>query len=76
MKWNGILVHVLLQFLLQTLPPDHDAEDIGTKSLKESSEGEGQLQAQLQIMKLEYNKFEILLASKNKELEKLKQELG
>jgi hypothetical protein len=53
----------------------NDAEAIGTKLLTESSEEERKLQAQLQIMKLECNKFEILLASKDTELEKLKQEL-
>jgi len=43
--------------------------------LTESSNEERKLQAQLQIMKLECNKFEILLASKDEELEKVKQEL-
>jgi len=52
-----------------------DSEAIGTKLLVESSEEGRKLQAQLQTMKLECNKFEILLASKDKELGKLKQEL-
>jgi hypothetical protein len=60
---------------LQTLLPLNDGAVVGTKLLKASSKEEGNLQAQLQIMKLEYNKFEILLASKDKELEKLKQKL-
>jgi len=60
---------------LQTLLPFNGAEATGTKLLKESSEEERKLQAQLQTVKLECNKFEILLASKDKELEKLKQEL-
>lgn len=60
---------------MQTLLPFNDAEAIGIKLLKESSEEERKLQAQLQTVKLECNKFEILLASKDKELEKLKQEL-
>jgi septal ring factor EnvC (AmiA/AmiB activator) len=53
----------------------NDAEAVGTKLLTESSDEERKLQAQLQTMKLECNKFETLLASKDKELEKLKQEL-
>jgi hypothetical protein len=51
------------------------AEATGKKLLTESSEEERKLQAQLQTMTLECSKFEILLASKDKELEKLKQEL-
>ena len=75
MKWNGILVHVMLLLLLQTLLHSNDAGAVGTKLLTESSGEERKLQAQLQTVKLECNKFEALLASKDKELEKLKQEL-
>jgi len=53
----------------------NDVEAIGTKLLTESSKEERKLQTQLQIVKMECNKFEILLARKDKELEKLKQEL-
>jgi hypothetical protein len=53
----------------------NDVEATGTKLLTESSKEERKLQTQLQIVKLECNKFEILLASKDKELEKLKLEL-
>jgi hypothetical protein len=74
MKWNGLLVPVMLSFLLQTLLPLNDAEAVQAKFLKESRKEEGTIQAQLQIMKLERDKFEMLVASKDKELEKLKQE--
>jgi hypothetical protein len=57
------------------LLPLNDAEAVRGKFLKESSKEEGRIQAQLQIMKLEHDKFEILMASKDKQLEKLRQEL-
>ncbi|KAJ9599394.1 hypothetical protein L9F63_010156, partial [Diploptera punctata] len=52
-----------------------DREAVLNNYLKESSEKEGKIQAELQIMKLEQEKFHILLAGKNSEVQKLKQEL-
>jgi hypothetical protein len=53
----------------------HDAKAVPARRLKESNKEEENIHAQLQIMKLECEKFEILLVSKDKELETLKQEL-
>ncbi|XP_021927738.1 uncharacterized protein LOC110833626 isoform X2 [Zootermopsis nevadensis] len=57
------------------LLPLHDAKAVLSRHLKERSKEEENIHAQLQIMKLEREKFEILLVSKDKEVEKLKQEL-
>jgi hypothetical protein len=55
------------------LLPLHDA--VLARRLDNCSNEEENVQLHLQIMKLEHEKFDILMASKDKEVEKLKQEL-
>jgi hypothetical protein len=52
-----------------------DAEAVLARHLEGCSKEKENNQLHLQIMKLEHEKFDILLASKDKEVEKLKQEL-
>jgi hypothetical protein len=52
-----------------------DAKAFLARRLEECSQKEGNIQLQLQIMKLQLEKFDTLMASKGMELEKLKQEL-
>jgi hypothetical protein len=62
-------------FLLQALRPLRDAEAVLAKHLEGRSKEKENNQLHLQIMKLEHEKFDTLLARKDKEVEKLKQEL-
>jgi hypothetical protein len=56
------------------LLPLHD-EAVVARRLGEHNKEEGNIQLHLQIMKLEHEKFETLMASKDMEVKKLKQEL-
>jgi hypothetical protein len=60
---------------LQALLPLRDAEAVLARPLEDRSKEEENLQQYLQIIKLEREKFDILMASKDREVKKLKQEL-
>ena len=64
-----------MNFVLQSLNRLRERETVLGKHLKESAENGGKIHAELQIMKLEQEKFHVLLAGKNSEVQKLKQEL-
>jgi hypothetical protein len=57
------------------LLPLNDDKAVSARHLKEFNKDDDNVHAQLQILKLEREKFQILLFKKDKELEKLKQEL-
>lgn len=59
----------------KALLPLRDAEAVLARPLEDHSKEKENTQLHLQIMKLEREKFDILLARKDKEVEKLKQEL-
>ncbi|XP_069686374.1 uncharacterized protein [Periplaneta americana] len=59
----------------KTLLPIRDAHATLSKRLKETSQEEGKTHAEAQMLKLEREKFEIVMASRNKEIDKLKKEL-
>lgn len=52
-----------------------DTEAVLARHLEECNEEKNRISTWLQIMKLEREKFEILMASKDRELEELKQKL-
>jgi hypothetical protein len=60
---------------LQALLPQCDAEAVLASHYGERNKEEGNIQLHLQIMKLEREKCHALLASKDMEVKKLKQEL-
>jgi hypothetical protein len=60
---------------LQALLPLCDAEAVVARRLEDRSKEEENLQQHLQMMKLEREKFDILMASKDREVKKLRQEL-
>jgi hypothetical protein len=62
-------------FLLQALLPLRDAEAVLARRFGECNKEEGNIQLHLQKMKLEREKFNTLVASKDMEVKKLKQEL-